>query len=132
MGKAHRATGNPRGRPPKIPFDFGQWIIENLRQRVDPKTGLVRPRWKQMARELGVSRSTIARQMTELYACGAYKRIAPSTMVRCAAITARCATARFWASDRVVFISDPSESRWNDLSKKEQDDYIRRADRIMR
>ena len=49
--------------------------MENLRQRVDPKTGLVRPRWKQMARELGVSRSTIARQMAELYANGAYERI---------------------------------------------------------
>ena len=75
MGEAHRATGNPRGRPPKIPFDFGLRIMENLRQRVDPKTGLVRPRWKQMARELGVSRSTIARQMAELYAHGAYERI---------------------------------------------------------
>ena len=26
MGTAHRATGNPRGRPPKIPFEFGQRI----------------------------------------------------------------------------------------------------------
>ena len=49
--------------------------MENLRGRVDPKTGLVRPRLKQMARELGVSRSTIARQMAELYASGAYERI---------------------------------------------------------
>ena len=71
----HRATGNPRGRPPRIPFDFGQRIMENLRGRVDPKTGLVRPLWKQMARELGVSRSTIARQMAELYADGAYERV---------------------------------------------------------
>ena len=28
-----------------------------------------------MARELGVSRSTIARRMTELYASGAYERV---------------------------------------------------------
>ena len=35
MVKAHRETGNPRGRPPKIPFDFGQRIMENLRRRVD-------------------------------------------------------------------------------------------------
>ena len=49
--------------------------MENLRQRVDPKTGLVRPRWKQMALDLHVSRSTIARQMAELYASGAYERI---------------------------------------------------------
>ena len=75
MGKAHRATGNPRGRPPKIPFEFGQRILENLRERVDPKTGLVRPLWKQMARELGVSRSTIARRMVGLYASGVYERI---------------------------------------------------------
>ena len=50
-------------------------ILENLRGRVDPKTGLVRPRWTQMARELGVSRSTIARRMVGLYASGAYERI---------------------------------------------------------
>ena len=75
MAKPHRATGNPRGRPPKIPFEFGQQILENLRQRVDPKTGLVRPLWKQMARELHVSRSTIARRMAGLYASGAYERI---------------------------------------------------------
>ena len=37
--------------------------------------GLVRPRWKQMARELNVSRSTIARQMAELCANGVYERI---------------------------------------------------------
>lgn len=49
--------------------------MENLRQRVDPKTELIRLRWKQMARELGVSRLTIARQMAELYVCGAYERI---------------------------------------------------------
>ena len=49
--------------------------MENIRQRVDSKTGLVRPRWKQMARELGVSRSTIARRMAGLYASGAYERI---------------------------------------------------------
>ena len=30
----HRATGNPRGRPPRIPFDFGQRIMENLRRSV--------------------------------------------------------------------------------------------------
>ena len=75
MGKPHRATGNPRGRPPKIPFDFSLRILDSLRRRADPKTGLVRPLWKQMARELGVSRSTIARHMAGLYASGAYERI---------------------------------------------------------
>ena len=71
MGKAHRATGNPRGRPPKIPFDFGLRILESLKRRIDPKTGLVRPQLALVARELGVSRSTISRQMVELRQCGA-------------------------------------------------------------
>ena len=75
MGRAHRATGNPRGRPPKIPFDFGQCIMENLRRRVDPKTGLVRPLTARMARELGVSRSTVSRQLRGLRECGAFETV---------------------------------------------------------
>ena len=75
MGRAHRATGNPRGRPPKIPFDFGQRIMENLRQRVDPKTGLVRPLTAHMARELGVSRSTVSRELRCLRQCGAFETV---------------------------------------------------------
>ena len=73
MGGAHRATGNPRGRPPKIPFDFGQRIMENLRRRVDPKTGLVRPFTAHMARELGVSCSTVFRQLRSLRNNGAFE-----------------------------------------------------------
>ena len=75
MGRAHRATGNPRGRPPKIPFDFGQRIMENLRRRVDPKTGLVRPLTAHMARELGVSRSTVSRELRSLRQCGAFETV---------------------------------------------------------
>ena len=75
MGKAHRATGNPRGRPPKLPFDFGKRIMENLRQRVDPKTGLVRPFTAHMARELGVSRSTISRELRSLRQSGAVELV---------------------------------------------------------
>ena len=71
MGGAHRATGNPRGRPPKIPFDFGRRIMENLRQRVDPKTGLVQPLTACMARQLGVSRSTVSRELRALRQRGA-------------------------------------------------------------
>ena len=85
MGGAHRATGNPRGRPPKVPFDFGQRIMENLRRRVDPKTGLVRPFTAHMARELGVSRSTISRELRSLRQCGAYEivdvRVNPKKLV---------------------------------------------------
>ena len=73
MGRAHRATGNPRGRPPKIPFDFGQRIMESLRRRVDPKTGLVRPLTAHMALELGVSRSTVSRELRGLRQCGAFE-----------------------------------------------------------
>ena len=75
MGKPHRATGNPRGRPPKIPFDFGQRIMENLRRRVDPKTGLVRPLTARMVRELVVSRSTVSRELRGLRECGAFETV---------------------------------------------------------
>ena len=85
MGKPHRATGNPRGRPPKIPFDFGQRIMENLRRRIDPKTGLVRPLTARMARELGVSRSTVSRQLRGLRQCGAFEavdvRVGPNQLI---------------------------------------------------
>ena len=84
MGKAHRATGNPRGRPPKIPFEFGESILENLRRRVDPKTGLVRPFTAHMARELGVSRSTVSRELRSLRQSGAfeivYERVSPKQL----------------------------------------------------
>ena len=46
MGKAHRATGNPRGRPSRLPLDFNQQILNALKRRIDPKTGLARPDWK--------------------------------------------------------------------------------------
>ena len=75
MGRAHRATGNPRGRPPKIPFDFGRRIMENLRRRVDQKTGLVRPLTAHMARELGVSRSTVSRELRSLRQSGAFETV---------------------------------------------------------
>jgi len=75
MGKAHRATGNPRGRPSRLPFDFNERIMKSLERRVDPETGLVKPDWKGMARELGVSRSTIARQIVGLRQCGAFESI---------------------------------------------------------
>ena len=84
MGKAHQATGKPRGRPPKLPFDFGKRIMENLRRRVDPKTGLVRPFTAHMARELGVSRSTVSRELRSLREYGTigrgYIRESPKTL----------------------------------------------------
>ena len=84
MGKAHRATGNPRGRPSKLPFDFWKRIMENLRKRVDPKSGLVRPLTTRMARELGVSRSTVSRELRSLREYGSielvYIRESPKTL----------------------------------------------------
>ena len=66
----HRATGNPRGRPSKIPFDLGERILASFRRRMDPGTGLVRPLLRETGRELGVSRSTVAREMVNLRASG--------------------------------------------------------------
>ena len=84
MGKPHRATGNPRGRPPRLPFDLGKRIMENLRQRVDPKTGLVRPFTAHVARELGVSRSTVSRELRGLRQLGVfeivYERVSPKQL----------------------------------------------------
>ena len=39
----HRATGTPRGRPSRLPFDFGNQILDALTRRGDPTTGLVNP-----------------------------------------------------------------------------------------
>ncbi len=66
----HRATGRPRGRPPSVPFDLGTRIYDALKRKMDPDTRMVRPQWKDLARELGVSRSTISREMPHLKAAG--------------------------------------------------------------
>ena len=66
----HRATGRPRGRPPSVPFDLGTRIYDALKRKMDPDTRMVRPQWKELARELGVSRSTISREMPYLKAGG--------------------------------------------------------------
>jgi len=85
MSKPHRATGNPRGRPPTVPFDLNERIYKMLERRVNPETGLVKPDWKGLARELGVSRSTIARHMVGLRHSGfvesVYVKINPKCTV---------------------------------------------------
>ena len=73
MARRHRATGNPRGRPRQIPMDIDDLILKALARRVDPETGLVQPLWKKLAQEVGVSRSTLARQLAELRARGAFE-----------------------------------------------------------
>ena len=70
MNKKHRATGNPRGRPSKLPVDIEDRILKALERRIDATTGLARPDWKGLARELHVSRSTISRVMPNLRAKG--------------------------------------------------------------
>lgn len=71
----HRATGNPRGRPPSVPFDLGDRIYDILKNRMDPVTHLVHPQWQSLARELHVSRSTISRVMPELKSAGLIESI---------------------------------------------------------
>ena len=66
----HRATGRPRGRPPSVPFDLDMKIYDVLRRKMNPDTHMVRPRWKELARELAVSRSTISRVMPSLKSAG--------------------------------------------------------------
>ena len=64
--KSHRATGNPRGRPPSIPWNLSEQILRDLESRMDKATNTVRPDWKGMARRLHVSRSTISREIASL------------------------------------------------------------------
>lgn len=71
----HRATGNPRGRPPSVPFNLGDQIYDILKNRMDPVTHLVHPQWKELARQLHVSRSTISRVMPELKTAGLIESI---------------------------------------------------------
>jgi len=78
-GKKHRATGKPRGRPPKIPFEIDDLFLQALERRMDANTKLVRPAWKELARELGVSRSTISRIAFRLRSSGVIESIAVPT-----------------------------------------------------
>ena len=64
--KSHRATGRPRGRPPTVPFEIDELVLNSLERRLDPATQLVWPDWKGMARELKESRSTISRVVARL------------------------------------------------------------------
>ncbi len=68
--KKHRATGRPRGRPPKLPFDLTEHIFCDLESRMDKTTQLVVPDLGNLARRLNVSRSSIKREITSLRNCG--------------------------------------------------------------
>lgn len=73
--RKHRATGNPPGRPRIIPHNLDELILEAIKSRADPKTGLAQFSWKKLARHFGVSRSTIWRQMKKLHRLGRLKTI---------------------------------------------------------
>ncbi len=62
----HRATGNPRGRPPKLPFDIEERVLRNLEERMDKTTLLVRPELNKLAKGLGISRSSLKRVIVGL------------------------------------------------------------------
>ena len=79
MKKPHRATGRPRGRPPKLPFDLDEQVMQALERRMDPVTRMVRPNWNGLARELHVSRSTISRVIASLRRSGLFESIAVPT-----------------------------------------------------
>ena len=53
-------------------MDIEDRILRALASRVDPVTGLVRPFWKKLVQEVGVSRSTLARQLVALRTRGAF------------------------------------------------------------
>ena len=73
--KPHRTTGRPRGRPSTLPFDIDEKVLCSLERRMDPKTRLVRPDWKGMARELDVSRTTISRIAASLKRSGFFESV---------------------------------------------------------
>jgi len=66
----HRATGRPRGRPTTIPFDIDDKVLDALARRVDPKTNRAKPDWVGIARELGISRTSVSRVMARLKRVG--------------------------------------------------------------
>lgn len=78
--RPHRRTGNPRGRPPILPCDLYYQILTFYRKRVDPQTGLVKTSWRELAKELGVGRTTIAKNISMLKDLGYIKSVNASAM----------------------------------------------------
>ena len=74
--RKHFATGKPQGRPTRLPHDLGERILKSFARRVDADTGLVKPYWNDLAREFGIGRSTVARQIVKLRQSGAIESVA--------------------------------------------------------
>ena len=66
----HKATGEPRGRPPSLPRDLGKRILTNLERRMNSETHLVTPHLTKIASELGVSLSSVKREVAAMKRSG--------------------------------------------------------------
>lgn len=69
----YKPTGRPNGRPPSLPSNLGDMIMEDLKSRMDPATRMVLPQLSNLARKLGVSRSSIKRKLKDLRDFGAFE-----------------------------------------------------------
>lgn len=64
--KRHRATGKPRGRPPKLPPNLNELILRDLESRMNKTTRLVLPCIGLLAARLNCSRSSLKRAIVNL------------------------------------------------------------------
>ena len=62
----HRATGRPRGRPPKLSADLPEQVMCDLESRMDKTTLLVAPQLGALAKKLNISRSSLKRIVVSL------------------------------------------------------------------
>ena len=62
----HRATGRPRGRPPKLSADLPEQVMCDLESRMDKTTLLVVPQLGILARKLMISHSSLKRIVLSL------------------------------------------------------------------
>ena len=62
----YKPTGRPVGRPPKMPSNADELIMENMRSRMNAETRLVLPEITTLAHEFNVSRSSIKRVVKKL------------------------------------------------------------------
>ena len=71
----YKPTGRPNGRPPSLPSNLGDLIMEDLKSRMDPVTRMVLPCLSALVRKLGVSRSSLKRTMRGLRDNGIFELV---------------------------------------------------------
>ena len=71
----YKPTGRPNGRPPSLPSNLGNLIMEDLKSRMDPVTRMVVPKLSALVRKLKVSRSSLKRTMKVLRENGAFELV---------------------------------------------------------